>query len=691
MWSRFLFIFFIPFQLFSQPSRDSLNPTQLDEVVVTATRTPRTMGNLAIPVSIVGSKTLYQSGSLRLNDILSEQTGLMITDNFGKGIQMQGLSSEYTLILLDGEPLIGRTGGVLDLSRITIRNIRKIEIIKGPSSSLYGSEAMGGVINIITDRAGQNKLDGSLRYARFSTADGSINFSKKFNQADLQFSSNYNRSEGYSLKPFALQKTVEPFWKSVQQFSYNQILSSHWKAGAGIRFNNTHIDNSISVQNLGNTILSKGFEKNGEFNLTPYVQYQVDQKIKSVLRGYVTGFNAVQKLEVKDAYGSYNDAFKQLFARLEQQTDIHPSKFSTLTLGGGLIKEEVSSNRYDSLSTVRKNQIAYVFAQHEQLISDKLTIIGGARFDANKAYASVMSPKLSLQYKIDSYWSFNLSYGRGFKAPDFRQLYLNFTNLAAGAYSVFGTEVAVPEIKRMSTAGLLEQTTDMYSRLSALKPETSGGLNIGFKYQHSNHINANLNLFRNDLSNMIVTDIIAYKKSGGQVYSYFNLKRALTQGAELNVSKQLSKKIQIQSGYQYLFTADKEVLNAIKNGTVYQRNQTTNLVTRMKISDYGGLSFRSRHSANLKAYYENAKGFFATSRLIYRGRWGTTDLDGNGLINRSDEYAKGYLQLNCSAGIQLNSNWKFMTGVDNIFNYKDIYNLPGNPGRVGYLDIQFNF
>lgn len=71
------------------------------------------MGNLAIPVLLINSKTLYQSGSLRLNDILSEQTGLMITDNFGKGIQMQGLSSEYTLVLLDGEPLIGRTGGCL--------------------------------------------------------------------------------------------------------------------------------------------------------------------------------------------------------------------------------------------------------------------------------------------------------------------------------------------------------------------------------------------------------------------------------------------------------------------------------------------------------------------------------------------------------------------------------------------------
>ena len=302
-----------------------------------------------------------------------------------------------------------------------------------------------------------------------------------------------------------------------------------------------------------------------------------------------------------------------------------------------------------------------------------------------------MSPKLSLQYKINTSWSFNLSYGRGFKAPDFRQLYLNFTNLAAGAYSVFGTEVAVPEIKRMTTSGLLEQTTNMYSRLSALKPETSGGLNFGFKYQHSNVVDANLNLFRNDLSNMIVTDIIAYKKSGGQVYSYFNLKRALTQGVELNLSKQLFKKIHIQSGYQYLYAADKEVLDAIKKGTVYQRNQTTNLVSRMKSSEYGGLSFRSRHSANFKLYYENEKGFFATSRLMYRGRWGTTDLDGNGLINRSDEYAKGYMQLNCSAGFEFKNNWKLMAGVDNVFNYKDIYNLPGNPGRVGYIDIQLHF
>ena len=78
---------------FAQRGNDSSH-TNLDEVVVTATRTPRSMGNIAIPVTVISSKTLYQSGSLRLHDILAEQTGIQVIDNLGKGLQMQGLSSE---------------------------------------------------------------------------------------------------------------------------------------------------------------------------------------------------------------------------------------------------------------------------------------------------------------------------------------------------------------------------------------------------------------------------------------------------------------------------------------------------------------------------------------------------------------------------------------------------------------------
>lgn len=675
---------------FAQRGDDSVRRS-LDEVVVTATRTPRSMGNVAIPVSVISSKTLYQSGSLRLNDILSEQTGIQVIDNFGKGIQVQGLSSEYTLILIDGEPLIGRTAGVLDLSKITVRNIRKIEIVKGPSSSLYGSEAMGGVINIITDRSGQNKTDLGLRYARFNTIDGNLNFSRRFNKTDIAASLNYNQSKGYSLKPNAVQKTVEPFRRSTQTLSIQQQLSENWKTGATFRANSSYIDNTIFVQNLGTTIASKGFEKNQEYNFTPYLQFNKAQKIKSTLRGYLTGFNALQQLAVKNAAGGYDDRFKQVFARVENQTDLQITENAAFTAGAGIVRETVSSNRYDTASTLRANTIAYFFTQHEQKISSKLTLIGGVRFDANQAYASVWSPKIAFQYKPSAKMKLNVSYGRGFKAPDFRQLYLNFTNLAAGAYSVFGSEVAVSELKRLTEAKLLDQTTPLAGNLSALKPEVSGGLNAGIVYTFNASLQITANVYRNDLKNMIVTDVIAFKKNGGQIYSYFNLKRALTQGIELGAQQKIGKWLLLNAGYQYLYTADKDVLQSIKKGEVFQRSLTNGQAFRMTLSDYGGLTNRSRHTANLKFNAENDKGYFSTVRFIYRSRWGTSDLDGNGLINRSDEYAKGYLQVNASMGLPLGSHWKLMAGIDNIFNYKDVLFLPGNPGRSAYVDIQFNF
>src|SRR5687768_12017632 len=138
--SLFTLIICTPLFVFSQ--EDSLRTRQLDELVVTTTRTERKLGNVAVPVKIIHQSAIRQAGSLRLKDILQEQPGLFITSGFGAGVQLQGLNPDYTLILIDGEPLVGRTAGVLDLNRITVGNIRKIEIVKGPSSSLYGSEAM---------------------------------------------------------------------------------------------------------------------------------------------------------------------------------------------------------------------------------------------------------------------------------------------------------------------------------------------------------------------------------------------------------------------------------------------------------------------------------------------------------------------------------------------------------------------
>src|SRR5687768_16015639 len=97
-------------------AQDSLETKELQTLVVTATRSERELGALPIPVTVVQESQLKSMGSLRLNEVLGEQTGLAIANDHGTGVQMQGFAPEYTLILVDGEPLIGRTSGVLDLN-----------------------------------------------------------------------------------------------------------------------------------------------------------------------------------------------------------------------------------------------------------------------------------------------------------------------------------------------------------------------------------------------------------------------------------------------------------------------------------------------------------------------------------------------------------------------------------------------
>lgn len=673
-------------------AQDSTITGILDEIVVTATRSERKLSNIAVPTTIITEKRIKQSGSLRLDDILSEQTGLFITQNFGKGVQMQGLSSDYTLILLNGEPLIGRTGGVLNLSRISVGNIKKIEIVKGPSSSLYGSEALAGVINIITDQVPATRLNGNLRYGRFNTIDGSINASAIMGKLSTQLFINHLQSDGYSILPHAIQKTVEPFRKQSFQLQSSYSFLPTTKLNLLVRYNPENIQNSIAVQNLGQTVLSTGKQINSDWNINPTFIHRFSKQLSSQLRGYASLFNSAQRLDVKDLPSIYNDHFQQGFYRFENQTDYSPDSSLHFTGGGGLISESVRSNRYDSLSITKYNDVKYFFIQSEWEPFEKLHIIGGLRYDNNRNYASVWSPKLALKYAITPQIGFTASIGRGFKAPDFRQLYLNFTNVAAGSYSVFGSLVAKDEIGRLQSLKQIENITSSFQLISALQPETSTGFNAGIQYQPTNKWNVKLNVFRNDINNLIVTDVIAYKKNGGQIFSYLNIARAYTEGIEADLNWKLYPQLSIEGGYQFLITADKDVLASIQSGNVFTRDLSTGLSRKLARNEYAGLTNRSAHTINVKLFGETVDGkWFATTRAIWRSRYGTNDLEGNGIINRSDEFASGFMLINASVGRKISNGIQLMAGVDNIFNYKDAENLPGLPGISGYCSITYNF
>jgi len=153
--NKFWLLFLIaPVGLISAQSYEQLNPEIekiLNEVVITATKTKRQLSTTTVPVALIQSKDIEHTNALRIQGVLDEYTGLnKVSSALGTGIQLQGLDADYSLIMIDGVPIIGRLNGVLDLSRLSVSNISHIEIVKGPSSVLFGSNALAGVVNIIT-------------------------------------------------------------------------------------------------------------------------------------------------------------------------------------------------------------------------------------------------------------------------------------------------------------------------------------------------------------------------------------------------------------------------------------------------------------------------------------------------------------------------------------------------------------
>src|SRR5690606_25353796 len=127
-----------------------------------------------------------------------------VTDEHGTGVQLQGMAPDYTMIMIDGQPMVGRLTGKFDLNRITVANIEQIEIIKGASSSLYGSEAMGGVINIITRSVTPDtSISLAAKYGGYGVVDvsGVGNYSFLKNKAALQLAGDYYKTDGFAVHP----------------------------------------------------------------------------------------------------------------------------------------------------------------------------------------------------------------------------------------------------------------------------------------------------------------------------------------------------------------------------------------------------------------------------------------------------------------------------------------------------------
>ena len=664
---------------YSQSNIDTISNTKLEEVVVTATKTLRQLSTLPMPAKLITKEEIAKSSSTKLSDILDDQPGIFIVPDFGggNGIQIQGLDSQYTLLLIDGSPIIGRQSGTLDLDRISIGNIEQVEIIKGSSSSLYGTDALGGVVNLITSKAKDSiSAEASYKISTFNTNDISVNLGKISQNGDnLNFYFNSFDSNGYDLNDDSILNTVEPY-KSYTGFLRYNFKKNKWSYFSSVRIYNENQDFRLDENSYGKNIIN-------ELGINSSINYIKNKNYKLIFENYYTNYKNDEEFRLNQ--NSIEESFfNQSLFKSELRSIYTINKKNTLTFGLGFYSELLKRNNFYR-EEVSQNSFNY-FVQYEGFIFENTNYVFGARYDQYDEYESEFSPRFAIRTQINDNVSSKISIGKGFKTPDYRQLYFNFSNSSSG-YSVIGFNAAKEIISNLQSLGQISNLIISQDEFEGkLKPETSISFNLGFNIKTNKSTVFDINFFRNQISNLIDYKIIASKVNGQSIFSYYNLNKVYTQGIEFNSTSTVFNDIEISIGYQFLEAKDNDSENQIKNGEVFARMTPSSPTFQIKPKDYFGLYNRSKHNFNLKISYAFEDYFDIYFKSKYRSKYGLSDSNGNNLLDDFDDFVES----NLISDISISKNYKnyiLTFGVENLFDYTDRENIPNYPGRIIYSKL----
>jgi len=658
--------------------------------------------NSSMPVTVIDRKEIELLGSRRLDEVLREQTGMAIVSNTAGGnrsvgVQMQGLSSQYIMVLMDGQPILGRQSGNLDLSRISVSNIERIEIIKGASSCLYGSDALGGAINIITRYGTTNpQIHLQSAYGSFNTWDVTAEAESNFNEDKGYFllSGNYYKTDGFNNNKKYMESgtTVPPYENvAIQGKIRHTIVSDQQYLSLNFRSNNRM---SNMTRSYAEDYQLKDDQKEHEWNTSLNYDNQWNSRWKSLSSYYFSSYrSAVEVKSFPSDYALSSDKFQQNIHKLEQQI-AYSSRNLNFTVG---IQGQLESMQIDSVADQRTQTSFALYGQGNYAINAKMLLTGGLRFDHIANYGSQLSPSLGVDYQLVKGLSWKTGVAVGFKAPDFRTRYQIFYNPSANYY-VIGNQVLVNTLNQMDREGQISEIRKyaVSQAKNPLKAEKNISVNSGLSYSPFPGTNIDFNLFYHRLNNQINSIQVATGVRNMAIYSFQNLPKSENKGLEVNFQSSLSGNLNLSGGYQYLIAKDLGIVDSIRAGVwPYSQNihnPQTGESYAPRQQDYWGLENRSRHQFNLGLIYQYKPwNVTANLRAIFRGKYPFMDLNGNHFIDEHDVFVKDHVLYH--AGIEKKFDkvpLSIRLNMDNITNYIN-YLIPGQLGRATTLSISYRF
>jgi len=649
--------------------------------------------NAAMLVTVITRREIELMGSRRLDEIMKEQTGVAVVNDIASGsraigVQVQGFSSNYVMILIDGQPMLGRNNGNFDLSRISVTNVERIEIIKGASSCLYGSDALGGAINIITRHGAITpQTHASLLYGSLNTLDATVEAETPFanQRGSVVVSGNYYKTDGFNTdsKYMIGGTTIPPYNNYSFQGRSRYRLSKNGTIGVTARYTE---GNSEMVNMWSDEWVNEDKQTDRDLNLSASYDHNFGNGVRSMSRYYFTRYeNEMRANWINQNALIGAEKFGQQVHRIEQQFAYAP--FNTLQLTGGIGGSLEMMDNQD-LGQERNLNTAFAYLQTEWQPLARLRTTTGLRYDHTNVYHGRVSPSLGLQYNLSEEWLMKAGIGAGFKAPDYKMRYQVFYNPAAN-YMVVGTDQVREVMEALDGSGELSFQNSYMLNLTAgnLQAENSMSSNVGFIWNPNNRLRAEASVFYHRIANQINAVAVGNGTTVGQIFTYRNLPRAANKGFELSIGYRPMENLNVSVGYQYLIAKDLSVLDSIRAGNYPYNQMINNPITGesrpVKVEDYWGIEDRSRHMINLKATYEYQPWNMTFNlRANIRGRYPFQEINGNQFIDEYDAFVPDHTLLNLTIEKRLWKNKLTLRLIaDNLLGFTHRY-MPGQPGRV---------
>ena len=627
----------VPPQFGSEDKKGQTAPPPLQhEIVVTATRIETPARELASSVTVITRAELERSKRPTVLEALREVMGLAVVQNGGPGSSssafLRGANSEHLLVLLDGvevnDPI--NPSRSYDFAHLSVENVDRIEILRGPQSTLYGSDALGGVINILT-RKGQGKprLTFSSQGGSFKTLASAVELGGSSGRLNYAFGLSQFSSAGISAASAALSGNTEKDGYRNLGLSgrLGIVLSDHLEADLIVRSTSAR----TSLDNFGgpggddpNSVQDyRSFFLRGQARGL-FLENRWEQKL---------GFSYIDSrrdhdnpVDAAHPFDSERGTFKGGLLKLDWQNNIFLHSSNTLTLGADLARERGESayasyslwGPYESDFPRRTADTAGIYVQDQWKIDERFFATVGARLDHHSRSGTALTYRLAPAYFLAATQTkFKATLGTGFKAPSLYQLYAPET-----FWGPIGNE--------------------------RLKPEESLGWDVGIEqYFLNGTILAGMTYFRDDFRNLIDFDF-----SQG----YINIGRARTRGLELSGEVRSIENLRLRISYTSLDARD------LDSGADLLRRP------RDKFTAQVDWTFLKKWSAGLSA--------------VYTGR--RADKDFSGLVER-DVTLPGYWLVDAVLSYAVLSRMELFLRLDNILDarYETVFGY-GTPGFSVY-------